>query len=233
MRRGFLLIGYVLVLSCGKKDTQEPIPPVPVPQAPAAAVLTFPLQNEECTAGVVVSSTQSTIPFSWNSAENAESYEVHVKNLENGISLSQSTMQTSLGLTLNRNTPYSWYIVSKSSKSATATTSATWKFYNSGPGKTTYAPFPAEIVSPAMGQKLSAVEKITLDWNGNDVDEDILNYDVYFGSSQSPALFKEKVLESILHEVNVNPNTTYYWKVITRDKEGNSSDSGVFMFSMN
>jgi hypothetical protein len=28
-------------------------------------------------------------------------------------------------------------------------------------------------------------------------------------------------------------NTTYYWKVITRDTKGNTSDSGVFEFKTN
>lgn len=233
MKRGFYFLGYLLIIACGKKDSQQPIPTAPAPQAPAAAVLLFPVQNEECTAGIVVSNTQSTINFSWKSAEYAESYELHVKNLENGISIFQSTMLTSLNLTLSRNTPYSWYVVSKNIKSATDANSATWKFYNSGPGKTTYAPFPAEIVSPEMGQRFNAADKVTLHWIGSDVDEDILNYDVYLGTSQNPSLLKEKVLESVLNEVNVNPNTTYYWKIITRDKEGNSSDSGVFQFSVN
>ena len=233
MKRGFYFLGYLLIIACGKKDSQQPIPTASAPQAPAAAVLLFPVQNEECTAGIVVSNTQSTITFSWKSAEYAESYELHVKNLENGISIFQSTMLTSLNLTLSRNTPYSWYVVSKNIKSATAANSATWKFYNSGAGKTTYAPFPAEIVSPEMSQRLIAVDKVTLDWIGSDVDEDILNYDVYLGTSQNPSLLKEKVLESVLNEVSVKPNTTYYWKIITRDTEGNSSDSGVFQFSVN
>lgn len=233
MKRGFYFLGYLLIIACGKEDSQQPIPTAPAPQAPAAAILLFPVQNEECTAGIIVSNTQSTITFSWKSAVYAESYELHVKNLENGISIFQSTMLTSLNLTLSRNTPYSWYVVSKNIKSATAANSATWKFYNSGAGKTTYAPFPAEIVSPEMGQRLIAVDKVTLDWIGSDVDEDILNYDVYLGTSQNPSLLKEKVLESVLNEVSVKPNTTYYWKIITRDTEGNSSDSGVFQFSVN
>lgn len=231
MKNGVFLLGCLFVIACGKSDTPKLLPPTP--QAPEAVLLSFPVQDEECTAGTIISDTQSSIPFSWKSAENAESYEIHVKNLESGVSLSETTVQTNLNLTLNRNTPYSWYVISKTSKSNLATTSATWKFYNSGPGKTTYAPFPAEIVSPIMGQKLDAAGKITLDWAGSDVDGDIVNYDVYLGNSQTPGLLKEKVTESILGGVEVGTKTTYFWKIITRDAQGNSSDSGVFVFSVN
>lgn len=233
MKQGIFLIGCVLLIACGKKEPSKPDSSPPLTSlAPAAVVLSFPIQNEECTAGIVVSDTQSAIPFSWNKAEHAEMYEIHVKNLENGSSISQSTVHTSLKLTLRRNTPYSWYIISKTSKSATTTNSATWKFYNSGPGTTTYAPFPAELVSPTMGQSLNGVEKITLDWTGSDVDEDIVSYDVYFGTTQTPALLKENLTESRLKEVSVKPNTMYRWKIITRDAKGNSSESGMFLFSV-
>ena len=233
MKKGIFLIGCLLVLACGKKDLSKPDSTPLAPLAPDAVVLSFPIQNEECTAGIVVSETQSTIPFSWNKAKHAEMYEIHVKNLENGISISQNTVQTSLNLTLSRNTPYSWYVISKTSKSAATTNSATRKFYNSGPGRITYAPFPAELVSPTMGQRLDAVEKITLDWIGSDVDEDIVNYDVYFGTTQTPVLLKEKLTESMLKEVIVKPNTTYHWKIITRDTKANSSESEMFLFSVN
>ncbi|HEY0667793.1 MAG TPA: hypothetical protein VGD22_06430, partial [Sphingobacteriaceae bacterium] len=119
------------------------------------------------------------------------------------------------------------------SKSTVTVKSAVWKFYNSGPGVTAYAPFPAEILSPAMGQVVTPISgKITLDWEGSDVDGDIINYDVYIGTGSTPALLKEKLTASVLSDVSVNSNTTYYWKIITRDSKGNTSDTGVHQFKV-
>jgi hypothetical protein len=53
-------------------------------------------------------------------------------------------------------------------------TSETWKFYNSGSGTIAYAPFPAEVVSPLMGQNVTAsINKIALEWIGSDANNNI------------------------------------------------------------
>lgn len=224
-----LKISIILIftlISCGKKKSDPP--------APEAAVLVAPIKDEVCLSGKVISDSESAVEFRWNTAANAESYELNVKNLLNNAVSTQITSNTSLELTLKRNTPYSWYVSSKSSKNATVAVSSTWKFYNSGNGATSYPPFPAEIISPTLGQKVSPNNgKITLQWRGSDSDNDIVNYDVYLGTSNKPEIVKSKITENSLPDVTVNPATTYYWKVITRDANGNTSDSGVYSFTIN
>lgn len=224
-----LKISIILIftlISCGKKKSDPP--------APEAAVLVAPIKDEVCLSGKVISDSESAVEFRWNTAANAESYELSVKNLLNNAVSTQITSNTSLELTLKRNTPYSWYVSSKSSKNATVAVSSTWKFYNSGNGATSYPPFPAEIISPTLGQKVSPNNgKITLQWRGSDSDNDIVNYDVYLGTSNKPEIVKSKITENSLPDVTVNPATTYYWKVITRDANGNTSDSGVYSFTIN
>jgi hypothetical protein len=216
----------VVLTTCGKKES--------IPPAPEASVLVAPLKDEVCTAGKIISDTESTIEFKWSAAANAESYELTIKNLLTNSVSNQQTSTTSLEVTLKRNTPYSWFITSKSSKSLTTASSPVWKFYNSGLGVISYPPYPAEIISPTLGQKLSATNgKITLQWRGLDTDNDIANYDVYFGTTNTPAILQSKLTESSLSNVSVNSATTYYWKVITRDTKGNTSDSGLYQFSIN
>jgi len=65
------------------------------------------------------------------------------------------------------------------------------------------------------------------------VDNDILVYDVYFGTSTSPAFLRGNITESELPDLSVTANTTYYWKVVSRDPKGNTSDSGVSFFKIN
>jgi hypothetical protein len=218
------------LLSCGKKGGGG-APAAPAPTKPSLAA---PAQNEACLNGTVVSASESKILFSWIAATNAESYDLIIKNLLTQTSSTQNTTSTSLEVTLLQNTPYSWQIIAKTSKTTTTTPSEIWKFFNSGSGVTSHAPFPAEMVTPTQGQAVTATGgKITLDWNGSDVDNDISTYDVYLGTTNSPSVLQSNLTASILTNVTVSSSTTYYWKVVTKDLKGNTSDSGVYSFTVN
>ena len=173
--------------------------------------------------------------FKWNKSENTDSYELVLKNLESGTSTTHSAgAANQLVLTLSRNTPYSWHVISKLAASTTPAQSDTWRFYNAGPATSTYAPFPADALAPVMGANVSATAgKITLSWTGSDADNDIASYDVYLGTTNTPAILSSNVTASPLANVTVTANTTYYWKVVTKDSKGNTSDSGVYQFKVN
>jgi hypothetical protein len=224
----FILIVLTVISSCGGKK-QAPVP------APLAAILSAPLNNEACITGVVLSDTESKIKLVWTAAANTESFEVTITNLLTKAEQTQSATSTSAEITLKRNTPYSWFVTSKSSKTAATAKSSVWKFYNPGLGASSFLPYPAEIVSPTLGQILTPINgKISLQWKGSDADNDIINYDIYLGNnSTNPTLIKSQHTTSTLADVAVNSNTTYYWKVITRDAKGNTSDSGAFEFRTN
>lgn len=221
----FCLLGLI-VLSC--KKTPKTVDP------PTKAILSLPNNNEACTNGTILSPTLSSILFKWAASQNVESYELTIKNLESGAITTQTTTALELPVTLVRNTPYSWHVTAKSSKTSTTTQSEVWKFFNAGEALSFYAPFPADIISPKMAQRITPTSgKISLDWIGSDVDNDIVNYDIYFGTSVNPPLLKGNQVESILQDIAVNAGTTYYWKIISRDSKGNTSDTGVFVFYTN
>lgn len=224
----FTLIVLTVISACGGKK-QAPIPD------PSAAILNAPLNNEACVTGVVLSDTESKIKLMWTAAANSESYEVRITNLLTKAEQTESTTSTSAEITLKRNTPYSWFVTSKSSKTATTAKSAIWKFYNPGLGASSFPPYPAEIVSPTMGQAvIPNAGKITFQWKGSDADNDLVNYDVYLGtSSNNVTLIKSQQTTTSLTDVSVNANMTYYWKVISRDGKGNTSDSGLYEFKSN
>lgn len=226
LKIGILFSVVALFITCGKKESEPP--------APEASLLVAPAKDEVCFSGKVISDLESTIEFKWSAAPNAETYELSIKNLQTNEIFTHLASTTSLELTLKRNVPYSWFVTSKSSKSPKVAVSPTWKFYNSGKGITSYPPFPAEIIAPTFGQKITAINnKISLQWRGSDSDNDIVNYDVYFGTSKTPSLTEGKITASTLTNIPVNASTTYYWKIITRDSNGNTSDSGVYSFSVN
>ncbi|MDI1256543.1 MAG: hypothetical protein PSV16_10615 [Flavobacterium sp.] len=197
---------------------------------PIAALLSTPANNSECISGTSVSATESKITFQWNTSENTDSYVLYVKNL-----LTQATLQYNVGadtnyeLTLLKGTPYSWYIVSKSENSTVVATSEKWKFYNSGTGTVNYVPFPAEVVSPAMSSSISG-PTVNFQWTGSDVDNDIASYDVYLGTTANPTTMVGNATTDHLDGISVSGAATYYWKVVTKDSAGNTSDSPVFQF---
>jgi len=229
MRKTIILTTVPILLFCLGACQKEK-----VPSDPEKVVMLLPVKDEACITGTAISASENTVEFTWSAADNTETYELNLKNLFSGKTDVYSTSKTNFDATLSRNTPYSWFVVSKTSISEKTATSETWKFYNSGLGTVSYAPFPAEIVSPVMGQNISASPgKISLDWSGSDVDNDIASYDVYFGMSNSPAVLKTNLTESVLNEIEVTSGSTYFWKIVTRDSKGNTSESVIYQFKVN
>lgn len=221
-----MLLVAVFIASCGGKHNDPMV-------NPTASLLIFPDKDAACIVGGNVSATQSTVSFKWQSAATADSYDITIKDLISGNTITKSSSGLQLDIALALNTPYSWFVTSKVKNNSSTAKSDTWRFYNSGPGVSSYAPFPAEVISPAMEQKIDAVSgNVTLSWSGKDIDNDIVDYDVYLGNSSTPVLLKANVTDSKV-AVAVTSKKTYYWKIITRDSKGNKSDSGVFQFSVN
>lgn len=230
MRKLVCFLALAIFFANCKKDPDGGETPTRIEKS----VLLFPQQNEACTSGTVISITQSSIIFKWQKAANADSYELFVKNLLTNQIASKITSGLEQEMILDRNTPYSWCVVSKSQTITDLTQSDVWKFYNAGTGTVSYAPFPAEIISPLMASTKEAINnKISLEWKGEDVDNDILGYDVYFSSNSTLSLFRSNLKETTLKDLEVKSKNTYYWKIITKDSSGNSSDSGTFQFTVN
>ena len=223
--RNISLIIIFLIAAAGCKEVK--------PSLPGKALLLYPLKNELCTGGTAVSSSQSRILFKWKGSENTDNYELHIVGLEEAPVLTFITSKTEYDVSLPRNKAYSWYVNSTSTRTNATTKSEIWRFYSEGVASTSYTPFPAEVVSPLMGEILNSSGKVTLDWNSIDVDNDISNYNVYFGQNPNPDLLIENIKVSILHDVIVSPGKLYYWKIITQDSRGNKSESPVFQFRTN
>lgn len=231
MNQVLIAIIIISVISCKKSKTPPVVPALP----PAEAVLVTPANNAPCNEGQVISEAESTVQLSWNTAANTESYEVKVKNLLTSVISTHPSTSTQLSIKLLRATPYSWYVVSKSSKVNTTAQSATWRFYNAGPAGISYAPYPADQLAPAMGQAVTAVNgKVSLTWVGEDPDNDIKSYEVYLGTSKTDMpKIKTGLTASLANDIIVSSGTTYFWKVLTEDLKGNKSTSEVLSFKVN
>ena len=220
----------IILQSCGGGG-DGPTPVVPV-TPPSAASLVFPVNNEECNTGTSVSVTESKVNFQWNVGANSTSSEVVLKNLLTNVETKTTSVSNALEITINKNTPYKWWVIAKATGTTETAKSPEWKFYNSGDAVTTYAPFPAELVGPTNGSTVTTATT-TLEWAGSDVDNDLSSFDVYFGTVNPPTtlLGDTTAPTSKMENVEVTANT-YYWKVVSKDAEGNSSTSQVFEFKV-
>jgi len=223
IRKLFFLSILMILVACGGDDT---------PPAPEGALLVFPEENSECTTGSSVNETLSQVTFRWTASKNTDSYTLSVVNLDTNVPQNISTAATSASLSIAKGTPFAWSVTSRNSKSDQVATSDTWLFYNAG-AQTTYAPFPAQLLSPASGATVQKdiANEVLLEWSGADVDNDIDTFEVFFSEVDPPTTSLGTTNASTMEfSVSVQSSTVYYWKVITTDLEGNISDSGVFEF---
>lgn len=221
-----------LVTACGGSDSP---PPTPVINPPGKSVLIAPASARTCELGTNTTAAQSTVAFSWNSASEANSYDLKVTNLNTQEVSSQTGITvTNTTVALTRGMPYSWTITSKN-KGTTTTVSDTWKFYLAGNGVTNYAPFPASATSPSPGVMVTPNNgKVTLSWDTSDVDGDTLTYTLFIDTvdGKQTVLDPNKNLTVKTKEVSVVANTIYYWRIITSDGV-NTSTSVVYTFKTN
>lgn len=218
-----LLLLVVLCFACKKKDPPKP---------PASTKLIFPQNNSECTTGTATGPTTSLVEFRWQKALNTDTYELRATNLNTNTTQTVSTSSLSAKLPLQKGALYTWLVNSKNASVLQVTTSQTWHFYNAG-FESSYAPFPAEIITPELGESVfkDINNEVNLSWSGSDVDNDIESYELYFSTERPPtALIATITTGTTNRKVTVEGDTVYYWKVITNDSEGNTSDSGIFDF---
>ncbi len=194
---------------------------------PNGVLLVFPHEDSLCNEGEDPTPTESTVFFEWIPNDNAESYTLTIENLDSGSVSQYETSDFIFPVTIQRAMAFRWFVTYE--LFGETKESAAWNFYNAGPGVQTYAPFPAEIISPSMAETIATTTSVTLDWSGSDVDDDIVAYDVYFGIDNPPSLNTSDISTDEL-TVSVAAGNIYYWSIVTKDAEGNSSESGVYQF---
>ena len=212
-----------LIVGCGGGGDDDPKPP-------EAANLVFPEQNSECTTGVDVTESTSEVTFRWQAANNADSYELRVTHMITNVTQNATSTGTSAALTIAKGAPFSWMVISRNAD-AQSVSSATWQFYNAG-SETSYAPFPATILAPPSG--ITVVRdrdgEVLLDWSGADVDNDLSGYDIYHGTTNPPTEIESSTNAGVTSLKVAVESGTYYWKVVSKDMQGNTSDSGVYSY---
>jgi|GEM_PF-400376 len=224
----FLLLS-LLVCGCGKGDSPEPEKP-PEKQYPKPVLVT-PAVDELCNTGTVISANETEVTFKWDKVDGATSYTLLCTNLLTAQQATKTALtSTSTNFALQRSTPYRWTVIAQFENNR-STEGEPRRFYNAGPATTSTAPYPAYLTAPELGQKFSSAGNVDLQWKGASAANNALNYDIYYGKSANPPLFLSGTT-STSFKVTTTANSIYYWKVITRDNNGNTSESYTYQFSV-
>lgn len=202
--------------------------------APGVVTLLSPTDNSICLKGSLISSDTASVAFVWSSATYADSYQLKIENLNTHELFVYKTSELSYTVNLSSGTPFAWYVVSVNS--ASETTSSKWKFFLAGSGSISYAPFPATLLSPASGITINSnganSAQVTFQWSGSDVDNDIASYSVYLDNTNATTQVVNSQTETTITKT-LQSGKTYYWKVLTTDKAGNTSFSEIYSFIIN
>jgi hypothetical protein len=231
-----LILVWGLAACAGGGEDPAPAPtppPTPTVNPPTAASLSLPEKNKICESGISISTNQAEITFTWAAGTNTESYDLLVTDLNTNVVQTISNISAaSQKVALNKATPYSWKVVSKSSKTTVTATSDSWNFYLAGASIVNYAPYPAEITAPTVSIYPTITNgKVTISWKGSDPESDPLTYtlfvDLVDGKQTPSAQFTNITASSV--DVPVTTGKIYYFRVKSSDGK-NSSYSVIYQF---
>ncbi len=225
----FLISLLLLTNACSKGEGgTEP----PKSANPTVVSLEFPIRNSECTTGIDQGNDKVSVEFRWKT-DNNDSYELVLENLATNQTQRTTTTNNNVSVILFKNTPYEWYVVSKVSDSNKKEESERWKFYSAGDGVSNYAPFPANLVSPIEDSQFeNGIQQIKLEWEGSDIDDDNLKYDIYVGSENPPTELIVSDITEQNYTLPTNNGDTLFWRIVTKDESENTSSSKTRKFSV-
>ncbi|MCD6105318.1 MAG: fibronectin type III domain-containing protein, partial [Thermosipho sp. (in: Bacteria)] len=120
---------------------------------------------------------------------------------------------------------YSWKVVVKDERGGVVE-GPVWKF------TTNYLPEVVDKPEPEDGASGVSTSPI-LRWEARDKDGDKLIYDVYFGEGEDLKLIASDLSTDTYKLEDLKFETTYYWKVVARDKNNIGVEGPIWQFTTN
>ncbi|TSE06934.1 MULTISPECIES: hypothetical protein [Aquimarina] len=246
MKKIFIYIfSSIVLVACSSDDNPAPQPEPPVVVSPpTAASLVFPENNSLCTEAKNLTGNPGeanrtyTISFRWTGVVD-NIYEISLTNEADNTVRNESITATTTDVVLDIDgiipgAKYNWQVVASKSGTTETAESNEQTFTAAGIAEISFAPNPATANNPKQNAALAATTSVTLDWTGKDDDNDIREYDVYFGEDNPPATKIETTIDNTIttKDVTVASNKLYFWRIITRDEAGNESSSAIFKFAV-
>ena len=195
------------------------------------------------------------VQFKWSESTDPDldniNYEVQISkdNTFTNITNTLKEVSTTVSVSLEKGTLYYWRVKSMDNVNE-SNYSSVFSFYTEGEGISNYIPFSPELVLPELNSIIQQSTTI-LKWKSNDLDTaDTLNFDIYFGIVRS--YIEDEKQENLLDlskytitqdtsdssvyslsEISVPSSSSFYWKVIVKDGNGNETKGQVWNFKTN
>jgi len=227
MKQSLYMLFCLLILSCSKGGSGEGEPqpdsspdgPNSENNPPEVPLLIFPNEDELC--------IDPELKFEWTDSDDPDkdtvTYRLQISTnrsfteiIENGV-----VTETNITLTMEVGQDYYWRVQAIDSKNSQSEYSKVRAFYVKGDPISNHIPYIPSLISPLIGSKVTSAS-VVLEWQGSDIDNDPLSYDVYFGNSEKPELYQSGVKQNSI-EVSVSPNQPYYWKINVKDRYSTSN----------
>jgi len=224
----YILLFSAIIWACGGDNEGDDIPiPNPENKAPSVPLLLFPTNNLLCTDNV--------LNFNWNPSTDPDgdalTYQIQVSkdNYFGSIAYTFIISTTEKSITLEKGVPYYWRVKAIDAKNLASSFSSIYSFYTEGKGDINYLPFSPLLVAPELNS-VQTETTILLKWTGNDVDNDPLVFDVFFGKANPPNVKISENQNTNTLSVAVELSTNYYWKVIVKDDKGGETIGQIWNF---
>nr|WP_288834381.1 hypothetical protein [uncultured Flavobacterium sp.] len=223
-----VFIGLFLI-SCGGSDDNSD--PVAENKAPSIPSLLSPANNLLC--------IENTVSFSWAASSDPDSdmvsYQIEIAkdNLFTQIYATNSSTIANMTILLEKGVRYYWRVKATDSKNLSSNYSSVYQFYTEGIGLTNHLPFAPSLVKPGLSS-VTSDNSVVLEWTASDVDaNDVLTYDVYFGTTNTPTVKVASGQSLKTYTQNVSASGTYYWSVDVKDNKGGVTKGQVWRFVKN
>lgn len=216
--------GLLAALAAAASSCSDDPPTSPANTAPRAPHSPAPADGAEY--------GRPTLDLSWRCSDpdgDPLVYAVQVREYDVYAVFSASTSNTEMetGLTLLRETLYTWRI---SASDGIAVTHGPW-WSMTTPEWSNEPPVPPADPTPGDGAEGVSLTP-ALFWVAADPDiDDVLTFDVYLGTDADPPLAAAGLTQTAWAPPALEYSTAYSWRVVARDSHGDSASSTVWTFT--
>ncbi|MEI6866847.1 hypothetical protein [Flavicella sp.] len=224
MKNLLYTLSILFIVSCSQDESTETNQ---INEAPDIPSLLNPSNNQLCTS--------DNLDFEWASSTDYEGdevnyyYQVSTDNMFNAIVKSGTIIGTLKNLQLEKETAYYWRVQAIDSKGNKSDFSEIWNLYTESIGLENNLPFMPELVAPKMEASLDS-DRIILEWNCSDIDNDNLVYNLYIGKTENPILVLTNISDTST-EITIDSNSNYYWKVEAIDTNDGKTIGQLWSFT--
>jgi hypothetical protein len=209
-----LILVFSATQSCKKDEVVTPTEYVAaMPAAPAPAV-------DEV---VAYTGADQTINLTWTGeATDAIKWDVYFGDSSDPELVSAQQSGNSYTAHVPVGGTYYWRVVTMDSRNMESE-SDLWSFQvNSNPD--------APVLKTPADNATAVSNTAALTWTATDPEEDDLTFDVYFGTSATPAVLATGVTD-LTYSPTLLPVTDYYWRIVSHDPYGGVATSPVWKFT--